>query len=120
MELDIQKIEVKVKFIEEKKLKAIIALNLYGCVVVKGFRVAESEFANENGDKLWLTPPSYRDGGGHYHPIFFMPDKELWKQLERRIWGEYYRQRDEHYRKRFDLPKKVVDLTDDDIPMLSS
>mgnify|MGYP001588880994 FL=1 len=112
MNINIEKVEVKIKFIEEKKLKAIMSLN-FGDFVVKGFRVAQSEYPNESGDNLWITPPSYRDGGGRYHPIFFMPDKELWKQLEKRLWEEYYRQNKEHYKKRFDL-------NDEDIPIVNN
>ena len=111
MNTDLEKIEVKVKVIEEKKLKAIISLN-FGDFIVKGFRVAESKYANEKGDNLWLTPPSYPDGGGRYHPIFYMPNKELWQQLEKKIWDEYYRQKDEHYKKRFDL-------SDGDVPIVN-
>ncbi|KKR24018.1 MAG: hypothetical protein UT53_C0001G0007 [Candidatus Yanofskybacteria bacterium GW2011_GWD2_39_48] len=110
MNIDLEKIEVKVKVIEEKKLKAIISL-VIGDIIIKGFRVSESKFFNEMGDMLWLTPPSYM-GGGRYHPIFYMPDKELWKQLEKRIWDEYYRQLKEYHKKRFDL-------ADDDIPIVN-
>ncbi|OGN25935.1 MAG: hypothetical protein A3B17_01340 [Candidatus Yanofskybacteria bacterium RIFCSPLOWO2_01_FULL_45_72] len=109
--MDIEKIEIKVKIIEEKKLKAIITIN-FGDFVIKGFRVAESEYPNERGDKLWITPPSYRDGSGRYHPIFFMPDKELWEQLKKKMWDEYYRQLNEYHKKRFDL-------TDDNIPIIN-
>jgi|SRR3989344_2711559 len=109
--MDIEKIEIKIKVIEEKKLKAIITVN-FGDFVVKGFRIAESEYLNERGEKLWLTPPVFRDGGGRYHPIFFIPDKELWKKLEKKIWDEYDRQLNQYHKKRFDL-------TDDDIPIVN-
>jgi len=96
------KIKVKIKFIEAQKLKAIISLN-FEDFIIKGFRVSESEFENDKGEKLWLTPPSYRDSGGRYHPIFYIPHKELWKELENFIWDEYKAQSEEHYKKRFDL-----------------
>ncbi len=102
MKINIDEISVKIKFTEKDKLKAIITLD-FGNFVVKGFRVMGSEYENSRGEKLWLMPPSYRDGGGHYHPIFFMPDKELWQRLEEKIWDEYKKQQDEHFRKRFDL-----------------
>ena len=102
MQINIDEISVKIKFVEEKKLKAIITLD-FGDFVVKGFRVSESDFENSRGEKLWLMPPSYRDGGGRYHPIFFMPDKTLWSELEEKIWDEYKRQQDEYFRKRMDL-----------------
>lgn len=94
-------VTVKVKFTEKKKLKAIIGLD-FGDFVVKGFRVMESEYENTRGDKLWLTPPSYPDAGGKYHPIFFIPNKDLWKKLEEKIWDEYYSQQKEHYKKMYD------------------
>jgi len=102
MKINIEEIEVKIKFIEEKKLKAIIGLD-FGDFAVKGFRVMESPHTNDCGLKLWLTPPSYPDKGGKYHPIFFVPEKNLWKLLEKRIWEEYQKQNDEHYKKKFDL-----------------
>ena len=102
MEINIDEIKVKIKFIEEKKLKAIIGLD-FGDFIIKGFRIMGSEFKNKHGDKLWLTPPSYQDSGGRYHPIFFIPNKELWEELEEKIWGEYYKQSDEYYKKKFDL-----------------
>ena len=102
MTINKDQIKVKIKFIEAQKLKAIISLN-FDDFVIRGFRVSESEYENDKGDKLWLTPPSYRDSGGRYHPIFFMPNKELWKELENLIWDEYEIQSEEHHNKRFDL-----------------
>ena len=105
--MNLDEINVKIKFLEEKKLKAILTL-AFTDFVVKGFRIMESQHPNIKGDNLWLTPPSYRDSGGHYHPIFFMPDKELWKKLEEKIWEEYYKQSNEHYKKKFDLGNDEV------------
>lgn len=101
MAINIEEISIKCKFIEEKKLKAIITLD-FGDFVVRGFRISESEYENRQGEKLWLTPPSYL-GGGRYHPMFFMPDKELWQRLEEKIWDEYRRQSEEHFKKRLGL-----------------
>jgi DNA-binding cell septation regulator SpoVG len=108
MKININEIEVKIKFLEDKKLKAIIGLD-FGDFVVKGFRVMTSEFENRKGEKLWLVPPSYL-GGGRYHPIFYMTNKPLWEQLEDRIWEEYERQNKKHFGKMFgiddeELPK---------------
>lgn len=101
-----EEIIVKVKFVDQAKLKAIISLD-FGDFTVKGFRVMQSEFKNDNGDELWLTPPSYL-GGTRWHPIFFVPDKELWKQLESKIWEEYKIQREEFHRKQFDLKDEAI------------
>ncbi len=108
---DLEKATIKVKVVEEAKLKAIISVDFDG-LVVKGFRIQNSEFANEQGENLWLVPPSYRDGGGRYHPIFYLTDKEAWKRLEKIIFEEYRLQRTEHFKKR-------LDLSDDDIPIVN-
>lgn len=102
MKINIDEIQVKVKIIEEKNLKAIVSLD-FGDFAVKGFRIAGSEYENSKGDKLWVTPPSYKNGGGRYHPIFYAPDKELWQKLEAKILEEYDRESKEYYKKRFDL-----------------
>lgn len=112
MKINKDEITVKVKFTEAKKIKAIITLD-FKSFVIKGFRVMESQYENVKGDKLWLTPPSYADSGGRYHPIFFLPDKELWREIEMKIWDEYEKQSIEHYRKR-------LDLSEDDIPIIKS
>jgi hypothetical protein len=112
MNITKDEVVVKIKFTEAKKVKAIITLDFQG-LVIKGFRVMESEYENVKGEKLWLIPPSYQDSGGRWHPIFFIPDKELWKEIELKIWGEYEKQIEEHYKKRFDIG-------DDDIPIVKT
>ncbi len=107
MKINIDEIKVKIKITEEKKLKAIISLD-FGDFLVKGFRAMESDYENDYGDKLWLTPPSYRDGGGKYHPIFFIENKELWKKVEEKIWSEYKKKKEDHYKKQFDLKDESI------------
>lgn len=99
--MNIDEIELKIKILDEKKTKAIISLN-FGDFLVKGFRITDSRFENKNGEKLWLIPPSYQ-GGGRYHPIFYIPDKELWSVLEDKIWKEYQKAKDEHYKKQYGI-----------------
>lgn len=101
MKIKIGEIKVKIKIIEEEKLKAIIGLD-FGDFVIKGFRIRQSEFENSRGDKLWLTPPAY-NGGGFYHPIFFVPDKELWAKLEDKIYSEYQKKKKEYHAKKFGI-----------------
>ena len=117
MKIDIDSIEVKIKVIENLKLKAIISLN-FGDFVVKGFRVMDSEYPNPHGDKLWLTPPSYQSSGGRYHPIFFMPEKPLWEALQAKIWDEYYKQSKVHFKKRMDVKSddEIFEITKEDLP----
>ena len=109
MRLNIEDIKIKIKVVDIAKLKAIIGLD-FGDFVVKGFRVQASDYENYKGDKLWLTPPSYADKSGRYHPIFFIPEKELWAELEQKIWETYYEQKDGHYRKVYDLPSKEDEI----------
>jgi DNA-binding cell septation regulator SpoVG len=106
MKINIDDITIKIKIIDEVALKAIVSLN-FGDFVVKGFRVQKSKFDDEKGaPKPWITPPVYRAGNGTYHPIFYIPDKDLWSQLQSKIEHEYRIQTDEHYRKMYGLPKK--------------
>ena len=115
MKVDINSIKVQVKVLESQKLKAIIGLD-FGDFVVRGFRVMESQFDNPRGDKLWLTPPSYL-GGGRYHPIFFMPEKSLWEALQAKIWDEYYKETETHYKKRMDLKNDdIIEISSNDLP----
>lgn len=102
MRIKIDEIQVKIKFVEEAQLKAILSLD-FGDFIIKGFRVQESDHENDFGEKLWITPPSYRDRHGKYHPMFFIADKELWKELERKIWEEYKSQNSTQYQKRFGI-----------------
>lgn len=101
MKININEIILKIKILDDKKTKAIITLD-FGDFIVKGFTVAESNFNNRNGEKLWLKPPSYI-AGGRYHPMFFMPDKNLWFQLEDKIWTSYKEQKDKHFKKRLGI-----------------
>ncbi len=106
MKIDPDKILISMQLIDSKKIKAIINLD-FSDFVIRGFRIMESRYANMHGDKLWLVPPCYRSedsqDAAKYHPAFFMPDKELWKELENRIWSAYAKQRDEYYRKQYRL-----------------
>jgi DNA-binding cell septation regulator SpoVG len=104
MKIKIEEITLKFKILDDKKTKAIISLG-FDDFSVKGFRITESQFPNMNGDNLWFMPPSY-PGGGRYHPIFFMPDKELWKELEKRVWEEYKIKNKEYYSKKMGLDEE--------------
>jgi DNA-binding cell septation regulator SpoVG len=108
MSLNLDKLKVRVKPIEHEQLKAILSLD-FGDWVIKGFRVLKSRYENQRGEMLWLVPPAYKDRNEKYHPIFFVTNKELWQALEERIWEEYHREMEAHYRKRFDLPEEGAD-----------
>lgn len=106
MKINIKDINFRIKILDDKKTKAIIGLD-FGDFVIKGFRITESQYENMNGDKMWLIPPSYM-GGGHYHPIFFIPDKEIWQELEKIIWDKYKKAVDEHYKKRLQISDEEI------------
>ncbi|MSU55310.1 MAG: hypothetical protein EXS46_02100 [Candidatus Taylorbacteria bacterium] len=101
MKIKLDEIELKIKILEDKKTKAIIGLD-FGDFVIRGFRITESKFPNMNGEMLWFMPPSYL-GGGRYHPIFFLPDKELWQKLEKRVWIEYKGALNTQHKKKYGL-----------------
>jgi len=100
--LNIDDLKFQTKILEESKLKAIISID-FGDFVIKGFRINLSAYKNESGQNLWITPPSYKDGGEKYHPVFFIPEKALWKKLEQRLIIEYNKASNECYKKRFDI-----------------
>lgn len=87
MTLNINEIICRVKLIEKDKLKAIITLD-FGDFAIKGFRVTISQFANSRGKNLWIQPPSYKAGKG-YFPIFFIHDKDMWVDLQEKIYDAY-------------------------------
>lgn len=86
------------KIIEAEKLKAIVAID-FGDFKIKGFRIYLSKYENT----FWVTPPCYKDHGGRYHPIFFLPNKELWEKVKFRLLDEFHKASEEYYKKRFDL-----------------
>ena len=94
MQIDTKEIQVKIVLCQEKDLKAIISLN-FGDFVIRGFRLRVSKFKslaeNENQQEgLWLTPPTYQSKG-RYHPIFYVPDVDLWKKIEKKVLREYHK-----------------------------
>jgi len=101
----IQKIKINIKIIDHKRLKGIASVD-FGDFRVKGFRIYVSEYKNDRGEELWIIPPSYKDSSGSYHPIFYAPDKNLWKQIEFKILDEYHKASEEHLIKQFDLDKQ--------------
>lgn len=106
MTIDIEKIVIKIK-LTEGKLKAIVGLD-FGDVVIRGFRIQESQHENDRGEKIWITPPSYQ-GGGRWHPIAFFPDKELWKRIEVKIYDAYDAATKKRLTKAYDLSDEEAD-----------
>lgn len=107
MEIDIEGILIKVKLITEGKLKAIVSLD-FDSFVLRGFRIQESQYEDGKGRKLWIVPPSYR-GGVKYHPIVFFPDKNIWEEIQERIFDAYQEAQKNRYGKAFDLSEQEKD-----------
>ncbi len=104
----LENLEIKCKILDQKTLKAIVALN-FGPFVVRGFRISASKFSSNSEDEnkqdeLWVIPPSYKDVGGKYHPIFFAPDKELWENMKKLITEAYNTQSNMQEKKKYGLP----------------
>lgn len=107
MKVDIENIIVKVK-LTEGKLKAIVGLD-FGDMVLRGFRIQESQYQDDKGqNQLWVTPPAYQ-GGGRYHPMVFFPDKELWERIQAKILEAYEKALKTRYTKAFDLSEEDAD-----------
>lgn len=107
--MEVENIKVGCKIIDYGELKAICSLD-FGDFVIRGFRISRSKFdktegSAEPGNSLWVVPPSYQEKGGKYHPMFFIPDKELWKQLEAHILKKYNETSEEQMKKRFGNPE---------------
>lgn len=96
-------VKISFKIIENQKVKAIASLD-FGWAIIKGFRLNCSNFKSKEGeDELWVIPPSYQDSGSKWHPIFFMPDKLAWEELQTKIREEYAKATEEHYKKRMGI-----------------
>ncbi len=104
MTINFQNAIVKVK-LTEGAMKAICALDFGGELVIRGFRIRDSEHENDRGEKLWVTPPSYM-GGGKWHPTAFFPDKAVWKLVEGKILDAYQEALKNRYTKAYGLSQE--------------
>ena len=91
----IEKIEVDVKLTEdpEAREKAVVNITL-GPFKVKGFRIQPSKYPNRRGEYIWIAPPSYRSRKGQWHREFHCEDKDLWEEIEDKIYEEYNRKKE--------------------------
>lgn len=109
--INVDDIEVIIKIKDEGKLKATAILR-YKNINIKGFRIMESEFDNDYGDKIWIQVPSYL-AGGHYHVMFFLEPKEEWKKIEEVIIKQFKKNQEEYFNKKFkvkDVDKESLDI----------
>ncbi len=89
----LDEIKIIVKLTEgelgQNAMRAMVTIDFGGFFRVKGFRIQVSQFKNEAGDSVWVTPPSYFSKG-RYHPIFFSENKDWWKRLASKILEAYH------------------------------
>lgn len=85
MDINPQKIKYKVKLSNNGKNLATVALD-FGTVVIKGFRIRESEFKKHN-ENLWITPPVFKNGSVFVPIVIFQ--KEIWEEIEKEIIINY-------------------------------
>ena len=71
----------------DAKLKATVILEYHG-IKIKGFRVSNSIYENDDGQMLWVQPPSFNING-KYVPMVFIEDTEAWKLIEKKILQDY-------------------------------
>lgn len=112
--LVIESIKVNFKFLEYTDLKAIFSLD-FGDFVIRGWRISKSKYKkieseNDESTDLWIVPPSYQEKGGKYHPMFFIPNKELWEQLEAYILQKYHEASEEQMKKRFEIKEQEIEF----------
>ena len=77
MKINIEDVKVSVKIINDPAVneKAIVNL-MIDQLKIKGFRIKTSQFTNKYGEKLWITPPSYKSKG-KWCDTFFCEDKKV-------------------------------------------
>ena len=75
--------EIIIKFQDDEKLKAIVALK-FGKMVIRGFRVWISKY-----NDYWITPPAYYNNiTKKFHPMFYLEDLETWNKIREMILEE--------------------------------
>jgi hypothetical protein len=95
MKMSIEDLKVKVKILEGPKILGIATV--YNPPwTYHNYLILKSKYSNERGEYLWVKPPAYKDNIGKWHDIIYLEDKELWKQLERKINDEYLKEKEKN------------------------
>jgi hypothetical protein len=72
---------------QENGMVAMVTLD-FGDMAIHGYRIRTSKHQNKSGDYLWITPPSYQDKSGKYHPVVFI-ERKVWAEIEARIVDDW-------------------------------
>lgn len=91
MKININDIKVKIWIISNPKgyERAIASIKI-DPISISGLRVLENDEEHKAISTHWVAPPAYKTRGGKYQTIFWLSDKELWKEIEMKIIQEYH------------------------------
>ena len=94
--LTVNDIEVRVKLLQKPKILAQAELVILNQIEIKGWRISPSQHIHEKfQENIWIQPPSYR-AGYKYKPIAYISDKNLYSQIEEKIYDAYHKKRSEN------------------------
>jgi len=85
MGLNLNDAQIEIKLLERNDLFANAEIHFSEGFTIRGFLIQKSKQDSGN----WVSPPSFKDRRGKWHPNFFMEDKDEWKKLETKILKEY-------------------------------
>ena len=95
----------KTKKLKDGTVKIDLAFEVpnLGNIVIKGFRVRESQYK----DGPWVQEPSYQVYG-QYHGCFFMEDRQKWEELKTLLQKEHSNYVDENETANEDIDPKEI------------
>lgn len=111
----IDDVSVKVKIItRSSQLLAQAEVN-FGVVETKGWRISKSREVHPRfQEQVWIQPPSY-PVAGKYHNTVYIGDKDLFRQVEDKIYDSYVRAKSNTPPETEELPRDEVRV--EDIPL---
>jgi DNA-binding cell septation regulator SpoVG len=91
--MTIDDIKVQIKMSSSSALLAQASVIFDGVIETKGWRIMPSTKVHPRfQEPLWIQPPSYHVGN-MYKPIVYIANKEIYSQVEEKIFNEYTRAR---------------------------
>lgn len=90
MNLDLSEIKVKIWVISNPSgNERGIATLKFGQFYISGFRIMKNDEAHKGATEYWVAPPAYRTRKGKFQTIFWLADKELWQEIQKKVLQEY-------------------------------
>lgn len=88
---------------DEGKLLATLDLEYLG-FVIRGFRITRTDKLDSDiKNYAWIQPPCV-NARNKWIELIRVSDKEAWKLLKIKIFGEYQLANDQYYREKFNTP----------------